>query len=465
MNAIVPGYLAKGEVDLAAELANAIDDPFGRDRLLIQVAEKSSETDDVEYALQLAEAIEDAGMQVEAMERIAVARVNKGDVASAAEIAGSMIDADNVHAALAVHQSANGNDAAAEAHLANIDFLSAHVSSLMQIAAGKIAAGSAETAVALLDRAREINDEIEHDEEQIRTLCELGSLYIQARRNDKAIAAYDKAKSLADLLTNMHRDRFLVMTALGSLQAGSEELCDRALDLVTDKTHMASALLHIARREWEAGEKDTAVETIEEAYAIIRSQRDIETRDSRAKNQIWASIAVEFAVLGLTDRAIEIAQENADPREQTSALSRIAQVLELNGDATRGREALDAIEEDADRVFALISLADLKENSGAREDSIAFLKEAASQSDSIAQPSGRASALTLMIERFASAGETERATLLGREALGVIGDIKDETSQAVALASLAQVYDDRKLEVGTEEMTVVGEMLRRIDLG
>ena len=38
--AVVPRYLANGDVDLAAELANTVDDPFTRDRLLIHVAEK-----------------------------------------------------------------------------------------------------------------------------------------------------------------------------------------------------------------------------------------------------------------------------------------------------------------------------------------------------------------------------------------------------------------------------------------
>ena len=55
-SAVVQRYLAKGEVDLAAELANSVDDPFTRDRLLIHVAEKCAQADDDEYARQLVEA-------------------------------------------------------------------------------------------------------------------------------------------------------------------------------------------------------------------------------------------------------------------------------------------------------------------------------------------------------------------------------------------------------------------------
>ncbi len=40
MMTIVPLYLERGDVDLAAELANTIDDPFTRDKLLSAVAEK-----------------------------------------------------------------------------------------------------------------------------------------------------------------------------------------------------------------------------------------------------------------------------------------------------------------------------------------------------------------------------------------------------------------------------------------
>src|SRR5687767_2693417 len=70
MNSIIPRYLAKGDVDLAAELANAVDDPFSRDKLLIVVAEKCAELDDEEYGLQLADAIEDHALQAQALERV-----------------------------------------------------------------------------------------------------------------------------------------------------------------------------------------------------------------------------------------------------------------------------------------------------------------------------------------------------------------------------------------------------------
>src|SRR6476659_8341471 len=66
MNAVVPRFVKLGNVDLAAELANSVDDPFTRDKLLAEVAEKCAQIDDDEYAIQLAESAEEFGLRSQA---------------------------------------------------------------------------------------------------------------------------------------------------------------------------------------------------------------------------------------------------------------------------------------------------------------------------------------------------------------------------------------------------------------
>ena len=65
MKEIIARYLEKGDVDLAAALADTVADPFVRDRLLSNVADKCAAIDDDEYAFQLIESIEDYGLQAE----------------------------------------------------------------------------------------------------------------------------------------------------------------------------------------------------------------------------------------------------------------------------------------------------------------------------------------------------------------------------------------------------------------
>jgi hypothetical protein len=93
----------------------------------------------------------------------------------------------------------------------------------------------------------------------------------------------------------MHRDMFLSLAAQGFLHAGSLELADRTLDLVTDKTQMASALLGYSREFWKKDERTEAIDSLEESFAILASQHERETRDSRTKFRLFNQIAAQFA--------------------------------------------------------------------------------------------------------------------------------------------------------------------------
>ena len=461
MAAILPRYLAKGDVDLGAELANAIDDPFTRDRMLILVAEKCAETDDDEYARQLADAVEDHGLRSQALERVALVMAGKGQAEKAAEIAESMEHPDFVYAGIAVNQFGSGNEAAGEKTLGSIDFATARANALEQIAASYIEAGNLEKAAFTLDKAFIAAKEIEHDEERLIALTEIGNLFIHAKRNDKAIEVFDLVMGYADVLTNIHRDQFLVNSALGMLAAGSEKLADRSLDLVTDKTQMATALLGVARNYWKRDMKSDAIDNLDEAYQILKSQRDIETRDSRARNSLMLSVAVQFAAFEKADLAVAIAQENQDPAEQVGALTQIAQLLTLNGNDELARQTMEVIPDDANRLFALVSMSDAKYKLGNTEAATATLDEAAELSETVPQLASRSSVLNEIAERFAVHGEIEKARQATRENLAVIEEIRDESTQATALAGIADVFASAGLEPGEEEKAVMSRLVRK----
>lgn len=461
MNAVVPRYLAIGNVDLAAELANAVDDPYSRDKLLILVAEQCAVIDDDEYALQLADAIEDQGLRAQAFERIALAMANKGNTEKAAEIAETMAHPDFVYSGIAVNQVTNGNEAAADKTLDAIEFPTARTNALQMIAAGYIESGKPEKAAAALERAVEAAVEIEHDEEKIRAISEIGSLFLGAGRKDKAIETFDQAVRFAEMLENIHRDYFLVSSAIGFLHAGSIDLADRTLDLVTDKTQMASALTGFAREYWKSDQKDDAIETLEEAYSIIKSQREAETRDSRARNALMATIAAQFAGFGKTDRGVEIALENQDPAEETAALSQIAQILTSQKEDELTRQTLTLIVEDANRLFALVAVSDAKEKLGERDAAAALLNEAAVLSETVPQLGSRSEVLNEIAARYADFGDTGRAREISGENFKVIAEIRDESSRSASLAKLWAVYKNAGLDLNDAEKVSLAGIIRR----
>ena len=251
MTAVIPLYLQNGEVDMAAEFANTVDDPFTRDKLLALVAEKCAELDDDEYALQLADAVEDYGMRSKALERIGSQKASKGDVGKALKLAEAMEQPDGVLAAVAIRKTADGDEAGAKHALDGIGFPVDLVHALLEIASSQLSSGAPEKAVESLNQAADAAVEIEHNEERIRALLETGNLFIEAKRHDRAVETFDKAEGFAEALENVHRDAFLASTANGFLHAGSIDLADRTLDLVADKTQIASCLLGYSRDYWK----------------------------------------------------------------------------------------------------------------------------------------------------------------------------------------------------------------------
>jgi tetratricopeptide (TPR) repeat protein len=441
MMAVVPKYIAKGNVDLAAELANTIDDPYTRDRLLTAVAEKCAEQDDDEYALQLADAVEDPGLRSQAFERVALQQASKGKFESAHSIAASMDHPDGVLGGIATKQAIDGLETEASQTIDEIEHAAAAVTAYFEIAMHYLRSENAEQAIKYLEHARDEAEDIEHDEEKTRAFCDIANGFIEAGRNDRAIETFDKAKSTAELIDNVHRDPFLALAAQGFLQAGSLELADRTLDLVTDKTAIASCLLGYSRVFWRKDERGEAVESLEEAYAMLESQHERETRDHKARFRLFASIAAQFAGFEKGERAIEIAERIKDEAERTSALTQVAGILTLRKEDDQARHAFRAISDDGDRTFALISMGDAKEKNEDREGAIALLNEASALAETVPQLTFRAAAYSEIARRLEGFGETSAAARVFGNALDAIAQVRDESAKAVALASMAEMVE------------------------
>lgn len=462
MKSVIPLYLEKGNVDLCAELANALEDPFSRDQLLMNVAVKCAELDDDEYALQLADAVEDEGIRAQALERIGVAAAEKGRTEQADNIAAMMSHPDFVQAGVAVRAAAAGRGGEASERLEEIEFPTARVNALQQMGAAKIDAGDAGAGIDYLDAAVDAAEGIEHDEEKIRTLLDIGNIFLDSKVPEKAVDTFVRARSAAEVLDNQHRDYFLVTCAIGFLNAGDVEAADGCLDLVRDKTQMASAMLGFARHYWAKEQKQDAIDALEEGYAILKSQRETETRDSRARNRLFTTVAAQFAGFGKYERAIEIAQENPDPDQQVSALGQIAQIMTAQGSHEQARETVNAIDSDADRVFTLIALSDAQNKFGDAETALTTLDEAAGMSDSVDQISARSEALNEIAGRYAVLGQAEKARAAALENLALIPQIRDESSRAAALAALSTVYEKAGLELRAEETELMRGLVRTV---
>jgi tetratricopeptide (TPR) repeat protein len=462
ISAVVPRYLAKGDVDLAAELANTVDDPFTRDRLLIHVAEKCAEVDDDEYALQLLEAIEEPALQAEGYERIGMLEAGKGNFEAATKIAEAMAHPDYVQSTIAVKQFANGDTDSFRATLGGIEFPAARVSAYTGIAHARLADKQVDGVDELLESAAVDAAEIEHDEERIRALVEIGTLFHDFGNNGKAIETFDKARDFAEQLDNVHRDSFLAAVSVGFLRAGSQDLADRALDLVEDKTQLATCLVGHARHYWGNEQKEDALESIEEAHAILKSQKETETRNSKERFKLFGTIAAQFAHFDKSERAIEIAESIADDTTRMTSLSQIAVIFASRGEEEFTRQAINAIPEEAQQAFALIGVADQAEKREERAAAVAALDQAAEKAEAVPQMSSRASAYIETARRYAKFEEADKFDAAIAKAIEAITSIKDESIKVASLIELDTLVEGLNLDIAAEDLGFLKTILKDV---
>ncbi len=452
MSAVLPNFLAKDNVDLAAELANTVDDPYTRDRLLQLVAERCAEIGDDEYAVQLADAVEEFGLRSQTFEKIAVKKIAAGDVDKGIEIAETLSHPDSVYAAAAMKHAADGSSASAKEMLAKIEYAPEKIYAVIGIASAAFDAGKPDEAAKVLDDAAAAVEAVDHDEEKLRVLRDIGNLYAEVGRKDEAAATFEKMAEFALKLDNVNRDGFLGSAAIGLLRSEKPTFAAETLNAVADKTQRSTALLGFSKEHWRADRKDEAFDALEESLSVLRSQRDTETRDTPAKNALLSSIAIQFAGYGKDERAAEIAEENDDDMQVLSSLSQIAQIAAAQGDLESAKHTLNSIEDDSYKVFALIGVADAVRKNGDDAAAAAMLDEAVSVAETIPQLSSKASAYVELSNRFLAAGRNEESRTNATRALLTVCEIRGEATLCAKLAELANVYERSGFELNDEEL-------------
>lgn len=464
MSEIVPLFISRNEVDLAAQLADSVEDPFVRDKLLMLVAEKCAAIDDDEYAFQLVDAIEDFGTQGMAREKVALQKSAKNETEKALEIVESLSHPDDAFADIALHQIMQSDEDSALKTLERIDFPASKSTALQNIAAHFAKNGNNEKAAEFLELSVEAADDIEYYEEKIRAYADIANHFIELGNNERAVELFENARIFAERIDGVHRDALFTAVSHGLLRAGNLDSADRTLDLVGDKTQIASTLLGFSQVFWKNEESDEALETLEESYAILKSQRDNEIRDSRARFALLGNVAVQFARFEKAERAIEIAQENIDEMQQLSALSQISQILAGQGKDDLAHQSLSGIFEDSTRMFTLIGISDAKNNAGDREKSLEYLNEAVSLCESVPQLASRSEAYNIFAARFQEYGDTEKARAFLHENLETIAEIRDETNRSVKLAQLAALYEKYDFTLTDAEKAILQEMVRKAEV-
>jgi tetratricopeptide (TPR) repeat protein len=452
MNEIVPRFIEAGDVDTAAALADLTADPLTRDRLLVLVAEKCIEKRDDEYGLQLVEAIDDLSLAAGATERIALKMIERGDIEDALRIASKLGHPDEVLRLAAIEKYRVGAFEESLSIASTIEAPATKTSLAMSLVKLASDSGSQIEIDNQLKNAERHAADIDLLEESLTFLIEIGNLCIEIGRSDLAIGIFEKARTQVEALSWPHRDNLLAAIAVGLFAAGSVSLADIALDLVTDKSVVARTLSTFSHYLRKQGSESDAVEVLDEAHEILKSQKEKEIRDFRSDNAAWRLVALQYALSAESEKCISVVNDMPDAESQSVAASQCAVVFASSTSDETWRELFKKIDEPITRAATLIAISEDWIKNDRIEEATQLLEECGKMVEEIDQPIASCGVLTDMVSIFMKMGETGRASEKLGEAISVCSSIVNTSNQAVALARLSSKVDSDKLAL-TEKIS------------
>ena len=112
------------------------------------------------------------------------------------------------------------------------------------------------------------------------------------------------------------------------------------------------------------------------------------------------------------------------------------------------------------RVYTLFGISDAKNSLEEREEAIKFLNDAYAHAETLSKLAPRSTALIEIARRYLNFDDKDKARELAQANITSINEIRDETSRAVALAELADFYEQAEFELNDAEKQVLEAMNR-----
>lgn len=460
---IISYYLQRSDVDTSAEIADSVEDPFIRDRLLAEVVSKCAEIGDDEYSFQLVDAIDEQSTKNSALGKIAIQKAKKYQFDEAIALAEKLDHSSDVFAGISIYQAASGAVLEAEKTLDRVDFFSAKVVALQEIALLQLRKSATENAVTTLDRAFSIAGDIEFTEDKIRALLAIAGSYREAGESEKSCVTLVSARGVVEAIDGAHKDNFFVNIAIGFLRSENVDEADSTLDLVEDKAQIADCLIGFTQVFRLAEENDEALESLEEAFAMLKSQTEREIRNTKVRLQLFGTVAKEFAELGELERAIEIAHENPDGEIKNLALSQIAQICTVQNNAGMAKTAINGIEPESQRIPAIIAVSDVLVKEKRQEEALEKLNEASDMARDIQQYIFRCELQNQIAKRLHEVGDAGASRRILSEALESAKEIRGGAHRSVALAELSETYEQFEFDLSPEDKEIISTLVRTSD--
>lgn len=461
---IISSYLEQNQIDIAFQLAKQIIDPFTKDQIMLQISEKCAQIGEDELAFELVEQIEDESLHLQAFEKIAFQKIVSGQIEKAIQIAGKLSHPDNIYSELCSYFARQNKAQEAQEIADRISFPTTKALALQDASSIFVENIQKEKAIEFLEKALEVTFGIDYKIDEIKLLISIAESFIKIQMTDKAIEILGIARKEAGKIDDPDREHFLSLISIAFLESGNIELADETLDFVTDKTLIASTLVGFSDFFLKNGEKNEALEALDEALQILKSQSEYEIQSTRMFDQTLISIATRLADPVEVERAILATEMIKSTQEKITALQEIACILAFKQEDELAEQIAKMISKENNRSEAFIRLSSTKLFLNQKEKALYFLDIAVEYIDFIPQAFLQVKIHNEAAQRFFDCDNREEGEKMAREALQKSLKIKDEVLKITCIVTTDRTYKQNSIKLSEEEVNLLYESLIRSEM-
>ncbi len=451
MSVLALRYAAKGEVEQAATIADTIDDPFTRDKTYLEIAVRAYSNGNRDLAFDLIESMNDYSFKALAEGQIAVIAADNGEFEEALEIANKMDDSSATLADIALRIFDSGDVTTAKELIAKIEFASSRAFAYNEISSRHLKAERKEESVNALMVSLSSVEKIEFEEEKAVAFIETANRFVEVEKIDKAKGLLEKAKTISiGMDDGDSRDSILVTLSLTHARLQEFDTAGEFLDEIADPMQAVSCLVGIAKEHKQAGDKESCLSFLDEAYEIATGADLFLARSVYRRNALLATIAFRYAECDEFEKAVTAIKAVDADLERRGALSGLTVFYIQNNQEENAAKTVDEIDDDYSRALCLTRMS---------ETDGVHLEEAEKLAQTIQHKYQKTIALAEIAERYNLKEEKETADKLLTEAVELIPHINDKYEKVLALSHLSVKYDRAEKDLDDSAKKVLREIV------
>jgi len=456
-------YAESGQLGVAVDLADTIDDSYQQDQTRAALAAKCIEVGAADYAEELCETIEDDTAYALATEEMAVAYAESAALEKAIAVAQRLADSAPTLSRIALAFAADGHPVQALEVARSIDYPDLKAPVMVELAARALHDGRTSEASELLQEATNAAAEIEFAEQRISILVSIAALNGQRGQAEQALDILARAHRLCKESEGPAKDSALAQIAGGFAELHRYDQAEQLIEEIENPFQFAHANVKVAIECYQAGDSTRALTLFADALEIGRDEEVYGAESLMMRETLLYKLAVCYATVGHREEGLQVIGMMDSQDQQHRALGEIAKLYARTGNNSQVFEVIAMIKDDYARVLCEMEIVDAFIASDQFPLADHMLPQSLARAATIERANQKASALMEIAARLARREQATKASEVLFEALNALQMIDDSYYQSLGLINLAGKYRDLGQQPGQREQTVLEAITLKLE--